>query len=221
MMTMAIFVFVALGLGGCSANKQNPTTTSDQPPVAAESTPSQAQSSESLRNLMRAGKTVICGYTDTASNTSGSIKIDSNQVRGDFTVVTAEGQSNVSHMISDGTTMYIWSDDQGNQGMKYDLSAMPTPAAGAQTPTGQPQPLDLDKQYSYQCAAWTVDPAEFNPPSTIQFQDLSKLMQNLLPKVTGLPTGGENTSGNSAACAACASLTGDAKTKCTQALGCD
>jgi hypothetical protein len=218
--TMAIlgfFIMSAMGLSGCSANKQAATTVNQN--AESKATPP-AVSQETLRNLIAAGRTVSCTYTDPAASTSGTMKVANNQVRGDFTI-TAEGANTTSHMISDGKIMYIWSDSQGNLGMKYDLTTLPTPGAGTLAPTGQAQPLDLDKQLDYQCSDWAADPTVFTPPANIQFQDLSSLMNNLIPKVTGIPASDVKTPSNATACATCASLTGDAKTQCTQALGCN
>lgn len=86
-------------------------------------------------------------------------------------------------MINDGQYAYMWS---GTQGMKIDTAAAVVAApeksvSSAADPKdwkGWAQSLEASG-VTYDCDAATVSPADFTPPATVQFTDLSELMKQM------------------------------------------
>ena len=99
----------------------------------------------------------------------GTIHVGGGKMRGDFTSQTAKGPID-SHMISDGTTIYVWTSARP-QGIK-----MAIPAASNAAPAGNSQANLYNQNVDYTCAPWTVDAAEFVLPTGIAFTDLSAMM---------------------------------------------
>lgn len=149
-------------------------------------------SPKSLRDLLGLGKSQKCTFD------KGTVYLSSGKVRGDF-----EG----SHMIVDGNTNYIWMDNQ-KEGFKtiFDLNATTSTSASPDTKTN----FDYNQKSDYKCESWTSDSTMFVVPTTITFQDMSKLTAPVKP----------DSSGNSAQCGYCNTLSGDDKTQCLKALSC-
>jgi len=179
-------------------NSPQPQTTQN---VQTQETIIPTAQPKSLKDLLSLGKTQSCTFSD-GTNSQTTIFITSNKMRGNFDS-TIDGKTVKSHIIVDGQTSYIWMDGQ-NTGYKMSIDK----ATQDQANTQQNQ-IDLNKQADYNCKDWTVDSSVFNLPTGINFTDLSKLIA---------PTG---TGSNSAQCAACDSLQGEAKTQCKTALKCN
>ncbi len=136
-----------------------------------------------LESLLARGAVMKCTYSMDIENnvTSGTTYVSGKKMRGDFTV-NINNTMMQSHMISDGTTLYTWT-DQMPQGMK-----MMMPTTNDQNPTDkQPeqQPdttINLQQEYDYSCSPWIEDASIFAVPTDIEFVDLSeqtnKMMQN-------------------------------------------
>ena len=183
---IGVVVLLVLGAGGyLFMNKKSPTS----------NTQTQTSGPTSLKDLLDANLPQKCTYPE------GTVYISGGKFRGDFTS-DVSGKAVTSHMISDSTTSYIWTDDQ-KQGFKMTIDA--DAKAEAQTETDN-SGVDVNEKLDYKCGAWLPDASLFNTPSGIEFTDFSALTA---------PTGS-----GSVQCAACASLTGDDKTQCLAVLNC-
>jgi hypothetical protein len=164
----------------------------------------------SLRALMGSGKNQSCTYTDESGN-SGTMYLSGSKVRSDFES-TVNGTVTASHMFSDGTSMYIWSDGtEGGMMMKLDAAAQTQPGSEQQ------KSVDVDKQLDYSCAPWVADPALLTYPQDLEFTDFSAMMQPTgvtIDKDTPVSLDKESQ------CASCDSLNEEAAAQCRQALGC-
>lgn len=165
-----------------------------------------------LSDLISAGKSMECtfsGETD-GYKTTGTMFVSGDNIRGDFQSQSG-GKMMDSHMIQSGETVYTWTTDP-KQGMKIKVSKEDqvkyADDAGKITNS---QSFDMDQSYDYNCKGWSGDQSKFQPPSDIEFQDLSAIME----KTTGLPE-----KQNNPACSACDSLDDDAKASCRTALNC-
>jgi PBP1b-binding outer membrane lipoprotein LpoB len=187
----------ALFLSGCNALKSE--TPAD---TTAEVTPSAAPGNFDGQQLMKAfegGEALSCTMTNTAEG--GQITFITKNKKHRSSTNTPESPGTVSHMINDGEYMYLWNSDQ-TTGFK---SRIPTEAelkaSQAKLETVREQAPDFtdatvrqeyaNQGYSMNCVPTEVADSEFVPPTNIQFQDMSALMQKTLdsmPKnIEGMP----------------------------------
>ena len=163
-------------------------------------------------DLINAGRSMECtfsGETD-GYKTTGTVFVAGKNMRGDFNS-ESKGKMMDSHMIQNGETIYSWT-TQPKQGMMMKITKEDQASDLDESNTSPNKSFeDMDKNYDYQCKNWGGDQSKFQPPSDIQFQDLSVMME----KTTGGV--GKDAGLN---CSACDNLEGDAKASCQQALGC-
>jgi hypothetical protein len=101
---------------------------------------------------------------------TGSLFTADGKVRGDFLVPTPDlnGQM-LSSVIFDGTTLYSWSEIEGElYGFKIDSDSF-VPEQGSDT-----APIPEDTEVQYTCLTWpAVDYTIFEPPSSVLFTDMT------------------------------------------------
>lgn len=124
-----------------------------------------ATGEQSIAELLAGGISQTCTFAQT-QGTEGTVYIAGGKMRGDFKSVT-NGQTMMSHMISDGTTAYTWVDGTP-MGFKMMM--------GAQQTTGQQQQaVDVNQKLAYTCSPSVPNAAVFNLPAGVQFTDASSL----------------------------------------------
>jgi hypothetical protein len=165
-----------------------PVQTQTQNPVA-----------KTLKDLLAQGIAQKCTFDQ------GTVYVAGGKVRADFGV-TADSKTTKSHMIVDGDTSYIWTEDSAT-GYKMTTNPNASPEAA---PTAAPGALDVNKEADYVCGAWVTDASYFTLPKNIAFTDLSSMMNPSAAPATG----------NSQQCSYCDTLSGDAKASCLSALKC-
>jgi hypothetical protein len=194
------------------------STKSPSLPVVTEMSNEQPRIvSTSLQELLKANTNQTCSFSDNETGNNGMMYFGSGKMRGDFTA-QVEGKSVLSHMMSDGLTMYMWMDD-GSTGFKTDL----TKFEEAGTNSNVPNSIDLNKQIDYDCSSWSVDASMFIVPTDREFTDLTEMMEKSAEMMKGVTIAVEQNSESdkSSQCAACNSLSGEAKTQCLQVLSCN
>ena len=164
----------------------------------------------SMKSLIASATPQHCTFktTENNSDTAGTVYVMSGKMRGDFNS-TVNGKIELSHMIVDGDTSYVWSESAA-QGFKMSLADM-------NKQQNNQNSVDVNKEVDYSCKGWSPDSGKFALPSNITFSDLGDLMKNSAP-TGGAPTGGTDV--KSAQCGACNSLAGEERTACKAALGC-
>lgn len=166
----------------------------------------------SLKSLLAMGKSQKCTYETAGSK--GTTYISNGKMRGDFDANLPAGggsQTAVSHMITDGTTSYMWMDGQ-TTGVKMDFSAMQTnPTKGEVNNSGQVN-VDPNQNYDFQCSNWRADSSVFTPPASVQFTDMGAMMQGQMGSGTTQPPTGDLKT------AACNNLPEPAKSQCIAAM---
>src|SRR5579863_2563832 len=88
-------------------------------------TQSQSQPSaqkKSLFDLFSMAGSQKCTFSDSSNNSSGTVYISSGKMRGDFQSQN-NGKAEVTHMINDGSYVYIWTDGQ-QSGYKMSLAVV-------------------------------------------------------------------------------------------------
>jgi hypothetical protein len=158
---------------------------------------------------------------DQGTQTNGTVFVASGHMRGDFTSQNSAGQTITSHMITDGTTSWVWT-DQPAEGMKMSFAGMAT-TSSAQAGPQQAQSVNPNEQMNYSCAGWSADQSEFTLPTNITFNDMSALMGGAAGANVGAAAGAGASagSGNSAMCNQCNQIpNATEKAQCLAALGC-
>jgi hypothetical protein len=217
LIAVVIAILIAVGAGvfvlstrtskpSGSANIQTGSSTNTTP--SANTTPK-----KSLKELIGAGQVQECKFTDPDTLAEGLVRTSGNKSSAEFSAVT-EGQTVLSHMISDGENVYVWMEGQ-SQGMKMSQASLDD---FSDAPEEQKGAVDLNRQLEYKCGVWAVDNSVFEVPKDVKFQDLSTLMQE--SQTAAQVTPGANDGDTYEECEACQNLTGSAKDQCLQTLGC-
>jgi len=130
---------------------------------------------QSIAELLALGTPQTCTFSQNtdSSQSEGTVYFSNGHMRGDFQSI-ANGQPMISHMLTDGTTAYVWGDGLPS-GFKM---MMGTQQEGGQTSNG----VDINQKQEYNCTPSTPDAALFTLPSSVQFTDVSALG-------AGAPTG--------------------------------
>lgn len=182
------------------------------------SSPTTTAQKTSLKEFMDMDGTQKCEFSDVDTNTSGEVYMGEGQMRGDFVSKMGDKPVN-SHMVNDGTDVYVWMDEQAT-GFKTSLKAMEE-MGNQEGVTGVNQAVDLNKQVDYKCEGWTLDKTKFAVPVEVKFQDVGAMMQNVQGMQSALPNASIPAGANQAACAACDNLEGSQLTQCKTALKCN
>ncbi len=128
--------------------------------------------------LLKQGGSYQCTVNQYVENieSKGTVFIDKDRIRGDFTTQTQGMTIQSSMIVKDGYT-YTWSSALGNRGMKIRNQ---TPQGGAQiegkaTPPSAYIGFNGETIGDYDCDSWSVDESKFTAPASITFKEL--LMQ--------------------------------------------
>jgi hypothetical protein len=164
----------------------------------------------SLADLIASGQSLTCEFDKEheAGTQSGTIYIEGNRMRGDFTMTSADG-SFPMHMINDGEWHYMWGGPMGDQGMKTKISAADRAAVG---PVQGP---DMDEQMNFECDPWTPEPARFELPSNVTFVEQSLGFGGAAADANAGPA-----DMRAVQCAACDNAPPEFQEQCRQTLGC-
>jgi hypothetical protein len=172
----ALVIYLIVMAKGKSGNGNNTDSANVNSSQSANSSGSagananvQANNESSLKQLLAAGVSQKCTFSDNGSQ--GTFYVSSGKSRGDFSSTVA-GKATTTHMISDGKTSYVWVDGQP-QGFKmsFDAASQQQANASASAPKG----VDVNKTLDYHCEAWSADSSMFSMPANIQFMDLSTM----------------------------------------------
>jgi hypothetical protein len=210
---VGVGAIIILGLGGFFFLNKNKSNSPEQVTQESEAE-TQMAGAQSFKDLMKLSSSQTCTFQDTETGSNGTVYGGSGKVRGDFTT-QANGQTVGSHVISDGQTVYVWTDGQ-TQGMKMSLASIES-----MTPdTTNKNSVDFDKKVDYDCDSWSVDFSKFELPSGVEFQSMDEMMQESMgqPKLSPAATSsGSSTAPN---CSACDNVPAAAQAQCRQAMGC-
>lgn len=210
----AIILVVVVAGGAFWLTRGNKTDVAGDSQTAAESQVEGSVETASLKSLIESGKTRKCTYetNEGGFKTSGVMYSANNKMRGDISVdMNSEGMQTLTHMIYDGGTSYVWSDDSPT-GFKMSLDQ------SAQVET-QNKSVDLDKDYNFKCESWSVDNSKFELPGGVQFNDMGTFTGT---DVNAAASAAANASGSldtkEAQQAVCNSLPAVAKEACLNAI---
>lgn len=212
---LGVVVLLVLLVGSVLLNRAKHTgEVADSTAAITPVTPSTTPTTEnvSLKSLLAMNKAQKCTFDN--ESVSGTTYISNGKVRGDYTAKTG-GSTPATHMIVDGTTSYMWMDN-ATTGYKMNFSAMEgNPTKGDVNNTGQVN-VDPNKTMNYNCSAWSADASVFALPSSVQFTDMSAMMDKYQTPPTIAPTPGSKNMDEMMA--ACNKLPEPAKTQCLSSM---
>lgn len=212
---LGVIVLLVLLVGGVLLNRAKPTSEVADNTAAttlAESQTNSTTQSTSLKSLLAMNKSQKCTFD--SESVSGTTYISSGKMRGDYIPKTG-GSTPATHMIVDGTTSYMWMENQ-TTGYKMDFSAMQeNPTKGDINNTGQVN-VDPNKSMNYSCSNWSTDANMFALPNNVQFADMSAMMDKYQTPPTIAPAPGNDNMDQMMA--ACNKLPEPAKTQCLASM---
>lgn len=222
---VVVVILILLGAGVFYLLGRHATPPKSQQSAAATQNQTQQMTTQkkSLFDFFSMAGSQKCTFSDSTNNSSGTVYVSSGKMRGDFQS-TDNGKTNASHMINDGTYVYIWTDGQ-TSGYKLSLAAVKqeqaqvSPMANNPSSQNPHQAVNMKQQSNYSCGPWSADATMFSVPTNITFTDYSSFMQSGTQPgaAAGVPAAG----GNKAACAACNQApAGAARNQCLAALKC-
>ncbi|HEX7017847.1 MAG TPA: hypothetical protein VF209_02990 [Patescibacteria group bacterium] len=159
----------------------------------------QESEAKEMMAAMESGQSLKCSVTNSQTGDTGEYYIKGEKMRMSNTA-TIDGQTQTSHMINDGEFVYTWTDEPA-QGVKMKMPTeeeMKAQEAEYEEYLGDtPDFSDEESIKEYEDSGYTIDcdptdvlDSQFVPPSHIQFQDMSAMMEAAAKMA---PEGGEMT----------------------------
>lgn len=174
------------------------------------------QNQRTIKGLIATGKDQKCTFSESndISSSSGTVYFSKGKMRGDFEAVTkAQGIKVISHMVVDGDTSYVWTENP-KQGFKMGISEM----EGTQGSSNTSQSVDINQELDYDCDSWSPDSSKFELPTDITFNSIADMMNGVMPSGAGSSGSG---SASVTQCGQCDKIPDPAgKQYCRQSLAC-
>ncbi len=179
LLSLTTLATTSLLLAACLPGKSVETT--------APQTESQVQQEAfEVSKALAAGKSVMCTITQTQTGSTSTYYHKGTKMK---VLAQAEGETPASTMISDGEFFYVW-EDAATTGMKF---AIPDPSATPNPRVDMPDVPDFSKEnaeeeytqegYTLDCKEKALEDSEFVPPTSVTFQDTSKMMENSMQQM--------------------------------------
>lgn len=178
-----------------ASNTQSANTSSTQADVETGS----------FKSLIDSGASKTCTFHTTAngSDSTGEIFAANGKMNGTITSVTSD-RTIVTHMIYDGTTNYVWMNDQ-KTGFKMAIDA------NSEIKNANTQAVNTNTNYEFNCEHWSADNSKFEIPTDVTFSDIPTAPSGTNP---GAPAGTPPTDAASIRASICANLSEPAKSQC-------
>lgn len=195
-------------------------------PKTAQGQTAQGPQKKSLLDFFSMTGSLKCTFADKTANSSGTVYAAVGKMRGDFQSAV-NGTTTQSHMVNDGSYVYIWTDGQ-KTGYKMSLASVKSEASqaiskmqnGPGPQQSSSQGMDMKKQSDYSCGPWAADNSLFTPPTDVTFTDYTSMMQGAMHGVTP-PAQGMSSQQKSSECQQCNQVpAGAMRNQCLSALKC-
>lgn len=167
-------------------------------PLTSQTTNEVVKESTEWANAIKSGKPTSCVMVK--GEDKMEYYLEGQKMRADITT-TVEAKTQLSHMINDGTYLYIWSDGQAQgskttipteedvkqmteDAKKYETQSQNTPDFTSETGYDNLQ----NEGYTINCQAVASNSSLLVPPITITFIDPTEMMKKIAPTdgVTGI-----------------------------------
>lgn len=157
-----VIIIVLTSLGIYYFNKSDKLVETNSNEVVDTTTEEKINSS--ILDLTKRGGNYECTFSHTTGvgTSNGVVYISGEKIRGNFTSNVAVANMTIkSYMISDGTSVYTWT-DMTSQGYKV-------PVEKGATEENTSQSFDYGQNLEYTCKGWIVDSSVFILPSGVEF----------------------------------------------------
>lgn len=154
-------------------------------PGATPTPTTNEQAAESLGQAMMTGEPLRCQIVNQEQTETIEFLTKDQKTR--VTTLVTAPQTQTSNMINDGTYIYIW---QEGQAMGYKMMVPSEENVEEMAATYEDTAPDFsqedvrqqyeDSGYSITCIPATISDSEFMPPTDVNFQDTSAMMNNAL-----------------------------------------
>ena len=214
---IGIGAVILLGIGAFMLMNRPDVNPAPSPDSQMDNNGAATMEKKSLRDLMSLGANQMCMFTDTESNSSGTMYIGSGDMRGDF-ISQSQGSTFTSHLVAAGNDVYMWFEGE-TAGFKTSLTDLDNISGMG---TNDEKTVDVNKQVNYSCSPWTVDRSKFSLPAGITFTDFGEMMidESMTENGAMMESDEEGTIDQKTACQACESVPVEAQAQCREALGC-
>jgi hypothetical protein len=170
----------------------NPATTDTKPsamPDVAEVVSGQG----TLADFFGRDESVYCTFSGTYEDDTtgeGEFWYANERLRVEA-ITRVEGEVYTSNMINDGERTYIWSGTaDGMQAIVMDTDMTTGAAAEFDAGAATEARVDMEQAITYECEPWSVQTAQFVPPSNIEFIDMNDMMEGMFQgQLRGIPEG--------------------------------
>lgn len=133
-------------------------------------------------DLLARGQAAVCEWemASEQGNVSGKTYVSGERLRSEATVESPrDGAPITVNSIIDGGFVYSWTSDS-DTGMKMTVPKDSNEGAVMEEEEQLEQmPQDLSEEVQFDCQPWSVDATMFDPPASVEFQDLSTMMGQL------------------------------------------
>ncbi len=208
---------VVLGLFGLkSYTTQKPKLMSERQQLIMDQKPVDTENNQEMtikgtfESLLARNAVMKCTYAIDIDNnkTSGTTYVSGKKIRGDYTVNIGDKMMQ-GHMISDGTTLYTWTDEMP-QGMKMMMDTFKdTTIDNMEEPKETETAVNLEQEYDYSCSPWIEDSSIFTVPANIEFVDFAEQTKSMMQNTNSM-------------CAACDYIEdASAKSECKTQFSCE
>lgn len=157
----------------------------------------------SVGELLKDGKDVTCTFerTDAAGSMKGVVFVTrTGRMAGEFSLQSLPFGAMDMKVIRDGDYGYTWGFPSATQGTKVKLDD-----EGKPIKENKKEGPSIDDEMNYICKTWRVDESKFTPPSDVEFQDISAMVEQI----------------QGAKCGVCDNIPdATAKGNCLKAMGC-
>lgn len=181
--SIAVFVLCIATLAACGGTDTDQNTTSSQSSSAEAQAEMNATVNSTFAGLLTAGKSAECTFTqeDEGNVTTGTVWIEAaaERMAGDFTFTPVGGNAQEVHIIATTDMRYVWGDSFEQGIMMGEVDVNEGLFAGMNTDTQVNSTVDDETIIEFDCDDWNVDDDKFNPPSDVEFMDMTATVQQM------------------------------------------
>ncbi len=181
-------LFLAVFLAGCNKSEPGAQEQSSQKNQTQEKEAQKENSKlQSLKDLMKKGKNLKCTWKNEqpdGGTVEGVSYISGEKFYHESNIEQA-GEATTVYTMSDGGWVYNWG-NMNSQGTKMkieEMEEMQGEASQMQTDSGQSENYQAQQQMEqdmdFDCQSWKADNSKFTPPNNVEFQDMSKMMEQV------------------------------------------
>lgn len=179
---IGIAVWVTIDRGTTTVvTPESQTYTDESAKIAPVAESDTLTGQDTFANLFKLGRTLECSFTfkDQGITSEGTGFFDGKQMRVDSMYMGDGRATYMSSMISDGTTVYLWSKTEaGSFAMK--MAVLPEGVTSNTAPADQSKGgLNPQSKVTYNCKSWKVDGSVFVPPADIKFMNMDDMMNGM------------------------------------------